>query len=235
MEPPALPSDKSLIVALDLPSVEAAEAMVARIGPAADFYKIGLELVYVGGIDLARRLIGDGKRVFLDLKLHDIPNTVTRATAQVAGLGVTFLTVHAYPQTMSAALAGLGESGMKVLGVTVLTSADDGDLQTAGYVETAAALVSRRAAQANAIGLQGLVLSPLELKATREAVGNSMILVTPGIRPADADKGDQKRTMAPAEAIAAGADYLVVGRPITWADDPRAAANAVCRAIAAAG
>lgn len=235
METDAVTPDPRLIVALDLPDVAAASAMVARIGPAACFYKIGLELAFAGGLDLARRLVDDGKQVFLDLKLHDIPNTVTRATAQVAGLGATFLTVHAYPQTMAAALEGLGASRLGILGVSVLTSADDADLRAAGYAEGAAALVARRAVQAREAGVQGLVLSPRELAAVRPLVGRALRLVTPGIRPTGSDAGDQKRTMGPAEAIAAGADHLVVGRPITGAADPRAAAEAITAALAGAG
>jgi orotidine-5'-phosphate decarboxylase len=230
-----MPGDGRLIVALDLPDVEAAAAMVARLGPAVDFYKIGLELAFAGGLDLARQLVRDGKRVFLDLKLHDIPNTVARATAQVADIGATFLTVHAYPQTMRAALAGRGDGGLKILGVSALTSADDADLAEAGYAEGATALVARRAGQARTLGLQGLVLSPRELVAVRAIVGPHLLLVTPGIRPAGAAADDQKRTLTPAEAIRAGADHLVVGRPITAAADPRAAAEAMGAAMAAAG
>ncbi|MDX7952326.1 orotidine-5'-phosphate decarboxylase [Lichenihabitans sp. Uapishka_5] len=224
--------DPRLIVALDLPSVEAAAAMVDRIGPAASFYKIGLELAFAGGLDLARRLVDKGHQVFLDFKLHDIPNTVTRATAQIANLGATFLTVHAYPQTMAAALAGRGSGGLQILGVSVLTSADDQDLAAAGYAEGAAALVARRAGQARDAGLQGLVLSPLELARVRSLVGPELRLVTPGIRPHGSQADDQKRTLAPGEAIAAGADYLVVGRPITGHADPRAAAAAIAAAMA---
>ena len=223
-----------LIVALDLPTVDEASAMVGRIGPDVDFYKIGLELVYVGGLDLARRLIADGKRVFLDLKLHDIPNTVTRATAQIGRLGATFLTVHAFPQTMAAARAGQENDGLTLLAVTVLTSADDADLREAGYAETAEDLVRRRGAQAKALGLRGLVMSPREVAAARTQFGPDMTLVTPGIRPSSAGADDQKRTLTPGDAIKAGADYLVVGRPITAATDPRAAAAAIRAEIAAA-
>lgn len=223
--------DTRLIVALDLPTVAAARDMVARIGPSANFYKIGLELAFVGGIDLARDLVDAGARVFLDLKLHDIPNTVSRATARIAYLGATFLTVHAYPQTMAAAREGRGDGGLQILGVSVLTSADDADLAAAGYAEGAAALVTRRALQARDAGLQGLVLSPREVGAVRKLVGPDLRLVTPGIRPGGSDQGDQKRTLTPAEAIAAGADYLVVGRPITAASDPRAAADAISAAM----
>jgi orotidine-5'-phosphate decarboxylase len=225
--------DRRLIVALDLPTVKDAQAMVDRLGPAVGFYKIGLELAFAGGLDLARHLVAEGKEIFLDLKLHDIPNTVARATAQVAAIGARFLTVHAYPQTMRAALDGLGDSGLKVLGVSVLTSSSDADLRAAGYGETTSDLVLRRAGQAKAIGLPGLVLSPLEVAAVRAAVGPAMILVTPGVRPVGVEAGDQKRVMTPQDAIRAGADHLVVGRPITAAADPRAAANAILASIAA--
>lgn len=224
-------ADSRLIVALDLPSVAEARAMVVRLGPAVTFYKIGLELAFAGGLDLARSLIGEGKDLFLDLKLHDIPNTVSRATAQVARLGARFLTVHAYPQTMRAALDGLGDSALQVLGVTVLTSSSDADVHQAGYSGTASELVLRRAGQARELGLPGLVLSPLELPTVRAAVGPEMLLVTPGVRPAGAATGDQKRVMTPEDAIGAGADHLVVGRPITAAADPRQAAEAINEAI----
>ncbi len=215
-----------LIVALDLPDVETAEALVARLGDSAVFYKIGMELIYGGGgLALAERLIGSGKQVFVDLKLHDIPHTVERATAQIARLGATFLTVHAYPQTMRAALEGAG-GGLKLLGVSVLTSADDADLLEAGYAFGARALVSRRAAQAEALGMAGLVASAAEVAGLR-AEGRKLTLVCPGIRPAGGAAGDQKRVATPGQAIADGADYLVVGRPITGADDPRAAADAI--------
>lgn len=226
--------DRRLIVALDLPTVEDAQAMADRLGDTVGFYKIGLELAFVGGLDLTRRLIADGKEIFLDLKLHDIPNTVMRATAQVAQIGARFLTVHAYPQTMRAALDGLGGSDLKILGVSALTSSSDTDLRDAGYRDTASELVLRRAGQAAALGVHGLVLSPLEAQAVRAAVGPALILVTPGVRPAGAAAGDQKRVLTPGEAIAAGADHLVVGRPITAARDPRAAAIAIVEAMSGA-
>ncbi len=222
-----------LIVALDTPTVVAAEALVARLGDSVVFYKIGMELIYGGGgLALAQRLIGSGKRVFIDLKLHDIPNTVAKATAQIAGLGATFLTVHAYPQTMQAALQGAGGSGLKLLGVSVLTSCDDSDLAEAGYGFSARALVSRRAAQAEALGMAGLVASAAEAAGLR-AEGCRLTLVCPGIRLAGETTGDQKRVATPGQAIADGADYLVVGRPISEAPDPRAAAEAVVAEIAA--
>ncbi len=230
MEAP--PLRNRLIVALDVPTPDAADKLVAALGDSVGFYKIGLELVYGGGLALAERLVGDGKKVFLDLKLHDIPATVERAAAQVARLGATFLTVHAFPQTMRAAKAGVGANGPAVLGVTVMTSYDDGDLESAGYAIGVRELVARRADQAVEAGIDGLILSAEEVEAMRRRVGSKLRLITPGIRPAGADKGDQKRTMTPAGAIAAGADYLVIGRPITQAPDPRAAAEAILAEMA---
>lgn len=223
-----------LIVALDLPTVAEAEAMIDRLGPAVSFYKIGMELAYGGGLPLAEKLIKQGKQVFLDLKLHDIPNTVQRAASQVARMGATFLTVHAYPQTMKAAKAGVLGSGLKILAVTVMTSYDDGDLKSAGYAHGVAELVARRAQQAKEAGVDGLILSAEEVAAQRAALGPDMLLVTPGIRPAGADVGDQKRVMTPARAIGLGADHLVVGRPVTQAGDPRAAAEAIVAEIQSA-
>lgn len=223
-----------LIVALDLPTSAEAEAMIARLGDAVSFYKIGMELAYGGGLPLAEKLIAQGKQVFLDLKLHDIPNTVQRAAAQVARMGATFLTVHAYPQTMAAARAGVAGSGLKILAVTVMTSYDDADLATAGYGYGVADLVARRARQAQQAGVDGLILSAEEVAAQRAALGPDMLLVTPGIRPAGADVGDQKRVMTPARAISLGADHLVVGRPVTQAPDPRAAAEAIVADIRSA-
>ncbi|WP_036285875.1 orotidine-5'-phosphate decarboxylase [Methylocystis sp. ATCC 49242] len=221
-----------LIVALDVESVEAARALIAQLGDAVSFYKIGMELAYGGGLDLARELKDAGKRVFIDLKLHDIGATVERATRQIARMGMDFLTIHAYPQTMAAARAGAGD--LRLLAVTVMTSYDDADLKEAGYALGVAELVARRAAQAKAAGIDGLILSPLELSSIRPIVGPQMLLVTPGVRPAGADAGDQKRILTPAQAIAASANHLVVGRPITRAADPRAAAQAIVAEIAGA-
>ncbi|HVB89772.1 MAG TPA: orotidine-5'-phosphate decarboxylase [Beijerinckiaceae bacterium] len=223
-----------LIVALDLPDVDEARAMAARLGDCVGVYKIGLELAFTGGMALAERLIGEGKQVFLDLKLHDISRTVERATAQIARLGAHFLTIHAFPQTMAAALAGAGGSQLKLLGVTVLTSYTDADLEQAGYRPGVAELVMTRAMQAKDIGLPGLILSGHEVAAVRARVGQEMLLVTPGVRPLGAAHGDQKRVATPAAAIAAGSDYLVVGRPILTAADPRAAALAIVEEIAQA-
>jgi orotidine-5'-phosphate decarboxylase len=224
----ALDARGRLIVALDVADARAAGEMVAALGEAVTFYKIGMELVYGGeGLVLAERLIAAGKRVFIDLKLHDIPNTVERATLQIARLGATFLTVHAYPQTMRAAKVGATGSSLKVLGVTVLTSSDDADLKDAGYAYGVRDLVARRAEQAREAGIDGLILSPEELRPTRRVVDRDFLLVTPGIRPAGGAIGDQKRIMNPGQAIAEGADYLVVGRPITQAPDPQAAADSI--------
>jgi orotidine-5'-phosphate decarboxylase len=227
------PHDR-LIVALDAPDPIEAERLIAELGDSVRFYKIGMELAYGGGLGLAPKLAAAGKKVFVDLKLHDIPNTVERATAQIARLGAYFLTVHAYPQTMRAAAAGAEGSSLKLLAVTVLTSCDDADLAEAGYASGVRALVARRAAQAQAAGVDGLVASAAETAMLRAAVGDSLLLVTPGIRPAGASLGDQKRVATPAEAIAAGADYLVVGRPVTQSGDPRAAARRIVADIAAA-
>ena len=223
-----------LIVALDLPSVSAAEAMVARLGDSVSFYKVGMELTYGGGLSLARDLVKSGKKVFLDLKLHDIPNTVAKATEQVADLGAAFLTIHAYPQTMKAARGALGGSSLKLLAVTVMTSYDDADLAEAGFAYGVKDLVARRARQAREAGVHGLILSAEEAADMRALLGPDMLLVTPGIRMADGVLGDQKRVMTPARAIAAGADHLVVGRPVTQASDPVAAARAIVAEIASA-
>jgi orotidine-5'-phosphate decarboxylase len=223
-----------LIVALDVPSVAAAGKMVDRLGDTVSFYKVGYQLAFAGGLPFAETLIRAGKRVFLDLKLHDIGNTVAKGVESVARLGATFLTVHAYPQTMKAAVEARGDSGLRILAVTVLTSYDDADLAAAGYDFTVSELVAERAAQAHDIGVDGLVCSAEEAANLRPIVGRSLVLVTPGIRPAGADAGDQKRVMTPARAIASGADHLVVGRPILEAPDPKAAAAAIVAEIAAA-
>jgi orotidine-5'-phosphate decarboxylase len=225
------PRDR-LIVALDLSSVQAADAMVARLGDAVSFYKIGYQLAFAGGLGFAQELARAGKQVFLDLKLHDIGNTVAKGVESVARLGATFLTVHAYPQTMKAAVDARGASNLRLLAVTVLTSYDDADLAAAGYDFTVTELVAERAAQARDMGIDGLVCSAAEAAGLRQIVGHKMTLVTPGIRPAGADSGDQKRIMTPAAAVAAGTDYLVVGRPIVDAADPKAAAQAIVAEIA---
>jgi orotidine-5'-phosphate decarboxylase len=233
MQPSAIAPRDRLIVALDLPGPAPAEAMIARLGDSVTFYKIGYQLAYAGGLSLVRQLAENGKKVFVDLKLHDIGNTVARGVESLSALGATFLTVHAYPQTMKAAVEAR-EGDLRILAVTVLTSYDDADLAVAGYDFTVPELVAERAAQARDIGVDGLVCSAEEVAKVRGIVGASFALVTPGIRPAGADPGDQKRIATPAAAIAAGADYLVVGRPIIAAADPKAAAAAIVAEIAAA-
>lgn len=223
-----------LIVALDLPTVAAARQMVAELGESVSFYKIGMELIYAGGLDLVRDLVSDGKDVFVDLKLHDIPNTVEKAAAQIAGLGARFLTIHGFPQTMKAAKLGVSGSKLQLLAVTVMTSYDDADLVEAGYAFNVKELVARRGAQAKALGIDGLILSPEELEITRAQLGPDMLLVTPGIRPAGADVGDQKRIMTPSRAILAGADHIVVGRPVTQSANPKTAADAIVTEISEA-
>lgn len=227
----SIPLRDRLIVALDVPTVARAEDLIARLGDSVTFYKIGYQLGYAGGLALVRRLAEAGKKVFLDLKLHDIGNTVARGVESVAGLGATFLTVHAYPQTMKAAVEARAGSSLKILAVTVLTSYDDADLEAAGYRLGVSDLVARRAEQAKAIGVDGLVCSAEEAGNLRAIVGGRLSLVTPGIRPAGSDAGDQKRIMTPARAVAAGADYLVVGRPVVAAGDPKAAAEAIVAEI----
>jgi orotidine-5'-phosphate decarboxylase len=222
-----------LIVALDVPSVEAAKTMVARLGDAVVFYKIGYQLAFAGGLTYVPALVDAGRRVFLDLKLHDIGNTVAEGVNSVARLGASFLTVHAYPQTMKAAVEAR-QGDLRILAVTVLTSYDDADLTEAGYRASVTELVAARATQARDIGVDGLVCSAAEAGKVRSIVGGKLALVTPGIRPAGTDAGDQKRVMTPSRAIAAGADYLVVGRPIIAATDPKAAAEAIVEEISQA-
>ena len=229
-----LDARERLIVALDLPSVKAAENMVAKLGETVGFYKIGYQLAFAGGLPFAAGLIAAGKQVFLDFKLHDIGNTVHKGVESVAQLGATFLTVHAYPQTMKAAVEGKTGSTMRILAVTVLTSYDDADLAAAGYDLSVGELAAARAAQARDTGVDGLICSAEEAANLRGIVGPGMVLVTPGIRPTGSATGDQKRVMTPAKAIDAGADYLVVGRPIVEAGNPKAAADAIVAEIARA-
>ena len=227
------PRDR-LIVALDVPSVGEAEALVARLGDSVSFYKIGLQLIYAGGLPFAERLGRSGKQVFLDAKLLDIDNTVGGAVQSIAAIGMTFLTVHAYPKAMRAAVAARGKARLRLLAVTVLTSMDEGDLAAAGYGTSVRDLVARRAADARDAVMDGIVASPAEAAAVRSIVGPDVAIVTPGIRPAGAGAGDQKRIATPAAAIQAGADYLVVGRPITSAPDPKSAADAIVAEISLA-
>ena len=224
-----------LIVALDFAEVGTARAFVEQVGDSVTFYKVGLELVLNGGLDLVRALKGEGKRVFLDMKLLDIPNTVEKAVANAARTGADFLTIHAIDtKTIAAAAKGAAGSDLKVLGVTVLTSLDQGDLAEQGIAATPGDLVVTRARLAKAAGCHGVIASGQEAAAVRAATGEGFLIVTPGIRlPSDA-VGDQARVATPGTAIADGATHLVVGRPITQAADPRAAAEAFIQAIATA-
>jgi orotidine-5'-phosphate decarboxylase len=227
-----LPMRDRLIVALDVPSVGEAEAIVMEIGEAASFYKVGYQLAFAGGLDFAKHLAQSGKQVFLDMKLLDIDNTIAKAVENIAKLGVSMLTIHAYPKAMRAAVEAAKGSPLCLLGVTVLTSMDHADLLDAGYQWDPYGLVLRRAAQARGVGMGGIVCSPEEAANVRKILGPDMALVTPGIRPAGADKGDQKRVATPHQAISAGASHLVVGRPITSAKDQRQATEVILRSIA---
>ena len=216
-----------LIAGLDVPTVAEAEKVVRELGETVCFYKIGYQLVFAGGLEFARELVADGKKVFLDMKLLDIDNTVAKAVENVARMGMTMLTLHAYPKAMRAAVEAARGSGLCLLGVTVLTSMDAADLAEAGYQGEPQALVMQRARQAREAGMGGIVCSAAEAKAVRAIVGPSMAVVTPGIRPAGAEHGDQKRVVTPADAIRDGASHLVVGRPIVGAVDRQAAARAI--------
>ncbi len=222
------------IVALDLPNVGAAKALVSDLGEAVTFYKIGMQLVFAGGLDLIAPLTAAGKRVFLDMKLLDIDNTITHGVESIARLGATFTTIHAYPKAMRAAVKARAARPLGLLGVTVLTNMDDEDLSAAGYRSDVSSLVKSRAVDAVEAGMDGLVCSAREAAMVRRASGPDLLLVTPGIRPAGSDAGDQKRTLTPGEAIANGSDYLVVGRPIAAAEKPARAAQAVIAEIEAA-
>jgi len=226
-----MPRRERLIVALDVPSAAEARALIERLGDAVCFYKIGLELFTSGGyFELLQWLAQRGHKVFADLKLHDIPETVRRAAANVSRSGASFLTVHAHPSVLRAAAAEKGT--MKILGVTVLTSFDQGDLAEMGATKTLEDLVTDRALATAEAGCDGVIASPHEARKLKERFGGRLLLVTPGIRPAQASKADQKRTMDVAQAFAAGADYIVVGRPIRDAADPRSAAEGIQKTIA---
>ncbi|MGQ2905388.1 MAG: orotidine-5'-phosphate decarboxylase [Neoaquamicrobium sediminum] len=216
-----------LIVGLDLPNIANAEKAVRDLDGVASFYKIGYRLAFAGGLELARDLVADGKSVFLDMKLLDIDNTVAQGVESVVNMGVTMLTLHAYPKAMRAAVAAARGSDLCLLGVTVLTSMDEQDLVEAGYEYDPHTLVLRRAEQALAAGMGGIVCAAAEAAAVRKIVGPELAVVTPGIRPAGAAHGDQKRVMTPADALRAGASHLVVARPIVAAPDRRAAAQAI--------
>ena len=223
-----------LIVGLDVASVDEARAVVEELGDTVSFYKIGYQLAFAGGLDFARELADSGINVFLDMKLLDIDNTVAKGVENIARMGVTMLTVHAYPKAMKAAVAAARGSGLTLLGVTVLTSMDERDVIDAGYEHDPHTLVLRRAEQALAAGMGGIVCSAEEAAAVRKIVGPDMAVVTPGIRPAGAAHGDQRRVVSPAQAIRNGSSHLVVGRPIVGAVDRRAAAQAILTEMRAA-
>jgi len=226
---------RRLIVALDVPSVEEAKALIDRLGDSVGVYKIGLELLFSGGFELARELASQGRSVFIDAKLLDIEATVERATAAIARTGAEFLTVHALDaKTLDAAVRGRASSKLRLLGVTVLTNLDRDDLKEQGVDRSPKELAVYRAMLAQEAGLDGVVASGEEAAALRQALGPGVLIVTPGIRPKGAESHDQTRSITPAEAVAAGADYIVVGRPITRAPDPRAAALAIVEEIALA-
>jgi orotidine-5'-phosphate decarboxylase len=225
-------ADSRLIVALDLPTTDAAWSLVESIGDTVSFYKIGLQLFPVGGMDLCHRIKAAGKQVFLDFKLHDIPATVEKATRSITTGGADLLTIHAEPAVMRAAVAGREGSDLKLLGVTVMTCYGDEMLAEMGYAFGARDLVLRRVEQSLEAGVDGVVASAHEAREIRQRFGDDLLIVTPGIRPAGADIGDQKRVSTPASALADGASHLVVGRPVNAAADPEAAARAIVAEMA---
>lgn len=224
----SLPARDRLIVGLDVPDVARAERVVEGLGDEVGFYKVGYQLAYAaGGLEFAGELARAGCQVFLDLKLHDIGNTVAKGVEAVAGMGVSMLTVHAYPQVMRAAAEAARGSGLTVLAVTVLTSLEERDLREIGWDGGVEALVERRVRQGVEAGVGGIVASAAEARRVRGIVGDEMAVVTPGIRPLGAEAGDQKRVVTPGQALRDGASHLVVARPIVGAADPLAAARAI--------
>ncbi|HYZ87022.1 MAG TPA: orotidine-5'-phosphate decarboxylase [Bryobacteraceae bacterium] len=220
-----------LIVALDVPNEDDARSIVKRVGTSIDFYKVGMELYASAGMAFVKELLGSGKQVFLDMKFYDIGETVKRAVAQVANSGVHLLTVHGSGAVMRAAVEGRGGHALKLLAVTVLTSFDESDLLDLGYPCSVEELVALRTRKAMEAGIDGLVCSPLEVARVRALAGDQAILVIPGVRSADASKGDQKRVATPAEAMRDGATYLVIGRQVTRAADPKAEAEKILEEI----
>ena len=229
-------ADPRLIVPLDVPTLAEARALVEALGETVSFYKVGLELFATGGgMTLAQELKAKGKQVFLDWKLHDIGTTVQRSAAVLAETGCDFLTVHAEPQVLKAAVQGRGRSNLKILGVTVLTSLTDADLVEMGFQESARQLVERRIHHAIASGADGVIASPHEAELARKLGGKDFLVVTPGVRPDWSAKNDQARAATPADALRAGASHIVCGRPITAANDPREAALRVVGEMAGVG
>jgi orotidine-5'-phosphate decarboxylase len=229
-----VPLDRRLVVALDVPNVDEAKTLVHRLGDAAKFYKIGLELAFGGGLKLAEELRDQGKWIFLDMKLLDIGNTVEKAVANVARLGFKFLTVHGQDtKTLQAAIDGRGASDLGLLAVTVLTNYTSDDLREQGTLEDTAALTLRRARLAYKLGFDGVIASGYEAEAIRRATSSRFVIKTPGIRPAGSSANDQARVMTPRQAIVNGANYLVVGRPIIHASDPKRIAQQITHDIKA--
>jgi len=223
-----------LIVGLDLPTVKEAERAVRELEGTASFYKIGYQLAFAGGLDFARELASGGTKVFLDMKLLDIDNTVAKGVENIVKMGMTMLTLHAYPKAMKAAVEAAKGSDLCLLAVTVLTSMDEKDMIDAGYEYDPHTLVLRRAEQALQAKMGGIVCSASEASAVRRIVGPSMAVVTPGIRPVGSDHGDQKRVVTPADAMRNGSSHLVVARPIVGAVDRKAAAQAILEEMAKA-
>jgi orotidine-5'-phosphate decarboxylase len=229
------PRDR-LIVALDVPDAAAARAMVDRLSGQVGMFKIGSQIFTAAGPDFVREVIARGEKVFLDLKFHDIPNTVAGAVSSAAGLGVSLVDVHALGgrEMMEAAVGALPAMGIRLLAITILTSHHEDTLATVGVGGSVADSVRRLAALARESGADGAVASPHEVSLVREVCGPDFLIVTPGIRPTGSARGDQSRTATPAAARAAGADYIVVGRPILEAADPAAAAAAIVKELSAA-
>lgn len=223
-----------LIVPLDVSNIETARTVIQDLGEAVCFYKVGFQILYAGGFELIKELRETGKQVFIDLKLLDIDNTVKMGVESLSQLGGTFLTIHAYPHAMAAAVEGRGDAPLNLLGVTVMTNLDDSRLQEAGYKDQAGALVIRRSVQAKEAGMDGVICSAVEASAIRAIVGPDLLLVTPGIRPADSSLDDQRRVMTPTMAIQNGSDYLVVGRPILNAENRRSVAENIVAEIKSA-
>jgi len=224
-------ANSSLYVALDVPDIDSARVMVETLGDAVASYKIGLQLLPVGGTEFARELKRIGKNVFLDYKLHDIGATVEKAVRSITATGADLLTVHATPDAMAAAMRGRGDSALKILAVTVLTSLDDAALHDMGYFMRVEELVMHRVKQAVAAGVDGVISSPLEAQKIREIVPKNFLIITPGVRLPGGDKGDQKRIATPRDALKNGASHIVVGRPITQAADPKAVALEILASI----
>ncbi|HOB29652.1 MAG TPA: orotidine-5'-phosphate decarboxylase [Bacillota bacterium] len=226
-------ASERIICALDLDEPAKAWQMVESLAGRISFYKVGMLLYLAGGGEMVRRLTGQGHRVFLDLKFYDVPDTVAAAVRQAATMGVNFLTVHGNKEILQRAGEAAAGTGLKVLGVTVLTSLDQADIRELGFPCSVEELVLRRAQWALEAGCAGVVASPREASLLRQRLGPELLLVTPGIRPAGSDLGTHKRAATPRQALQAGADYLVIGQPITRAADPRAAAKKIIQEIEA--